>query len=157
MRLYPGIQRHWQVSWDHEYKLLHLCSQCACAWALQAQEYQLRIWRFFFLLYTANETITEKNTWLFLVLQFKKHSVKVSNVQKTINERSVVWKTCHTAKLKKLHLLSLLKRTLRDSLIMACVYLCEKQISHSQLFNLTEKKKKKHNEIQQLEAEARQI
>lgn len=37
---------------------------------------------------------------------------------------------------------------------MVCEYLPQGQISHNQYFNLADKK---HNEIQKLEAEARQI
>lgn len=61
----------------------------------------------------------------------------------------------HTEKFKKIHLLILLKRRLRDGLILVCKYLPKEQISHSQFFNLSVKKT--HNEIQQLEAEARRI
>ena len=42
----------------------------------------------------------------------------------------------HTEKLKKLHVLILLKRRLRDGLIMVYEYLPGEQIFHSQFFNL---------------------
>lgn len=46
----------------------------------------------------------------------------------------------HTEKFKKIHLLILLKRRLRDGLILVCKYLPKEQISHSQFFNLSVKK-----------------